>query len=112
MRFPEDPPLPLTPRFLLLHTLAHLLIRRLEAEAGYTAASIRERIYCAEGSAPMAGILVSVAVPDILGSLGGLAELADPGRFLQLLDQRLRPRGLVLPRPGLRRASRARDRAS
>ena len=85
IRFPEDPPLPLTPRFLLLHTLAHLLIRRLEAEAGYTAASIRERIYCAEGSAPMAGILVSVAVPDILGSLGGLAELADPGRFLQLL---------------------------
>ena len=85
MRFPEDPPIPLTPRFLLLHTLAHLLIRRLEAEAGYPAASIRERIYCAEGPEPMAGILVYVAVPDIVGSLGGLAELAEPARFLRLM---------------------------
>jgi hypothetical protein len=84
-RFPIDPPLPLPPRFLLLHTLAHLLIRRLEAEAGYPAASIRERIYCAEGSEPMAGILVYVAVPDVVGSLGGLAELAEPKRFLTLL---------------------------
>ena len=86
MRFPEDPPIPLTPRFLLLHTLAHLLIRRLEAEAGYPAASIRERIYCAEGPEPMAGILVYVAVPDIVGSLGGLAELAEPARFLRLMN--------------------------
>lgn len=85
IRFPLEPPVPLTPRFLLLHTLAHLLIRRLEAEAGYPAASIRERIYCAGGSEPMAGILVYVAVPDLVGSLGGLAELAEPARFLRLL---------------------------
>ncbi len=85
MRLPDELPLPVTPRFLLLHTLAHLLIRRLEAEAGYPAASIRERIYCAGGSEPMAGILVYVAVPDIVGSLGGLAELAEPARFLRLL---------------------------
>ncbi|EIC23376.1 DUF1998 domain-containing protein [Thiorhodovibrio frisius] len=85
MRFPEDPPLPLTPRFILLHTLAHLLIRQLETEAGYPAASIRERIYCAGGHEPMAGILVYVAVTDIAGSLGGLAELAEPKRFLRLL---------------------------
>jgi len=85
IRFPEKPPEPLTPRFMLLHTLAHLLIRRLETEAGYSAASIRERIYCAAGPEPMAGILVYVAVADIAGSLGGLAELAEPGRFLPLL---------------------------
>lgn len=85
MRFPEDPPLPLPPRFVLLHTLAHLLIRRLETEAGYSAASIRERIYCAAGPEPMAGILVYVAVADVAGSLGGLAELAEPQRFLPLL---------------------------
>ncbi|NEX19016.1 DUF1998 domain-containing protein [Thiorhodococcus mannitoliphagus] len=83
--FPEDPPVPLTPRFILLHTLAHLLIRRLETEAGYSAASIRERIYCAAGPEPMAGILVYVAVADIAGSLGGLAELAEPERLLPLL---------------------------
>ncbi len=45
----------LTPRFLLLHTLAHLLIRELETEAGYPAASLRERIYCTAGETPMAG---------------------------------------------------------
>jgi hypothetical protein len=86
MYFPDAPILPLTPRFVLLHTLAHLLIRQLETQAGYPAASIRERIYCAEGDAPMAGILVYVAVPDVVGSLGGLAELAEPRRFLGLLS--------------------------
>jgi hypothetical protein len=85
IRLNEEPPSPLTPRFILLHTLAHLLIRRLEAEAGYPAASIRERIYCAGGKTPMSGILAYVAVPDIAGSLGGLAELAQPRRFMQLL---------------------------
>jgi len=75
-----------TPRFLLLHTLAHLLIRQLETQAGYPAASLKERIYCTAGRLPMSGILVYVAVPDIVGSLGGLAELAAPERFLPLLS--------------------------
>lgn len=87
MRFTDDPPLPLPPRFVLLHTLAHLLIRRLETAAGYSAASIRERIYCAAGPESMAGILVYVAVADVAGSLGGLAELAAPERFLPLLAE-------------------------
>jgi len=63
-----------TPRFLLLHTLAHILIRQLESEAGYPAASLNERIYCRDGKEPMAGILIYVAVPDIAGSLGGVTE--------------------------------------
>ena len=74
-----------SPRFLLCHTLAHLLIRALDAEAGYPAASLKERIYCATGKAPMAGILIYVAVADEEGSLGGLMELARPERFLRLL---------------------------
>ena len=79
------PPIKVTPRFLLLHTLAHILIRHLEMEAGYPAASLKERIYCAVGQEPtMAGMLIYVAVPDVVGSLGGLAELADPHRFLSL----------------------------
>ena len=86
VHFPDAPISPLAPRFVLLHTLAHLLIRQLETQAGYPAASIRERIYWAEGDEPMAGILVYVAVPDIVGSLGGLAELAEPARFLRLLS--------------------------
>ncbi len=74
-----------SPRFLLCHTLAHVLIRRIEAEAGYPAASLKERIYCKSGKEPMAGVLIYVAVADEEGSLGGLMELARPGRFLRLL---------------------------
>ena len=74
-----------TPRFLLCHTLAHLMIHELDAEAGYPAASLKERIYCTAGKEPMAGILIYVAVPDEEGSLGGLMELAKPDRFLRLL---------------------------
>ena len=74
-----------TPRFLLCHTLAHLMIHELDAEAGYPAASLKERIYCTAGKEPMAGILIYVAVPDEEGSLGGLMELARPERFIRLL---------------------------
>ena len=74
-----------SPRFLLCHTLAHLLIRKLDAEAGYPAASLKERIYCQTGGKSMAGILIYVAVPDEEGSLGGLMELAQPESFLRLL---------------------------
>ena len=74
-----------SPRFLLCHTLSHLLIRELEAKAGYPAASLKERIYCATGKEPIAGILIYVAVADEEGSLGGLMELAKPERFLRLL---------------------------
>ncbi len=73
-----------SPRFLLLHTLAHLLIRQLECDCGYPAASLKERIYCKEADPFMAGILIYVAVPDVAGSLGGIAEIAEPRSFLKL----------------------------
>lgn len=85
----RDAPNPLTTRFMLLHTLAHLLIRQMEFEGGYPAASLSERIYCSTSPTPMAGILVWVAVPDIAGSLGGLAELAEPNRFLGIFSRSL-----------------------
>ena len=76
-----------SPRFMLCHTLSHLMIRELDTGAGYPAASLKERIYCATGDEPMAGILIYVAVPDEEGSLGGLMELAKPHRFLRLLTR-------------------------
>ena len=78
-----------SPRFVLLHTLAHLVIRQLAPEAGYPTASLKERIFCSTGSDPMAGILIYVAVPDDIGSLGGLVELAEPTRFLRILSAAL-----------------------
>jgi hypothetical protein len=68
---------PASPRFVLLHTFAHLLIRRLAFECGYTAASLRERIYCAEADSdagPFAGVLVYTAAGDAEGTLGGLVR--------------------------------------
>lgn len=82
-------PNPVTARFMLLHTLSHLLMRQIEAESGYPAASLTERIYCANAPEPMAGILIHVAVPDMAGSLGGLAELSEPRRFMGLLIRAL-----------------------
>ena len=76
-----------SPRFLLCHTLSHLLIRELDAGAGYPAASLKERIFSAIGEDSMAGILIYVAVPDEEGSLGGLMELAKPHQFLRLLTR-------------------------
>jgi hypothetical protein len=85
MNFPQEPIV--DSRFILLHSLSHLLIRQLESQAGYPASSLKERIYSKKGSElPMAGILIYVAVPDVVGSLGGLAELAEPQRFLRLIS--------------------------
>ena len=72
-----------SPRFVLLHTFAHLLIRQLAFEAGYSAASLRERIYArvAGDGEPMAGVLVYTASGDQEGTLGGLARQAEIKRL-------------------------------
>ncbi len=60
---------PITPRFVLLHTLAHALINEWSLDCGYPAAALRERIY---SSADMAGVLIYTATSDSAGSLGGV----------------------------------------
>ena len=65
------------PRFVLLHTLAHLLINRLVYECGYGSASLRERLYVSsDATSPMAGILIYTAAGDSEGTMGGLVRLA------------------------------------
>lgn len=73
-----------TLRYVLLHTLAHALMRQLTLECGYTAASIRERIYALPPESehgPMAGILLYTAAPDSEGTLGGLVSLGQPDQL-------------------------------
>lgn len=72
-----DDNLVINPRFLLLHTLSHLLIRELEINSGYPSSSLKERIYSSKVN-KMAGILIYTAVADVAGSLGGLAESVSP----------------------------------
>lgn len=78
----------LSPRFVLLHTLSHLLINRLTFECGYSSASLRERLYVSDNrNAPMAGILIYTASGDSEGTMGGLVRMGQPG-YLELLIQR------------------------
>lgn len=79
-------------RYLLLHSFSHALMRQLAIECGYTAASIRERIYSRnsnEEGGPMAGILIYTAAPDSEGTLGGLVNLGRPTELGRHIEQAL-----------------------
>ncbi|WP_433471439.1 DrmB family protein [Saccharomonospora azurea] len=74
------------PRFIALHTLAHLLIRRLAFESGYASASLQERIYAnPERLDKTAGIFIYTAAGDAQGTLGGLVRLGEPEKLIPLL---------------------------
>ena len=77
------------PRYLLIHTLSHLLIREIALECGYSSASVRERIYIGEPHRRYAGLLLSTAANDSEGTLGGLVALGQPNHLRRLLDQAL-----------------------
>lgn len=78
------------PRFIALHTLSHLLIRRLAFASGYSSASLRERIYANSDRAdPTAGILIYTAAGDAQGTLGGLVRLGSPDKLVPLIIQAL-----------------------
>jgi hypothetical protein len=81
-------------RLVLLHSLSHALMRQIVLDCGYTAASVRERLYSRkpeEEGGPMAGILLYTAAPDSEGTLGGLVELGVP----QTLGRHRRWRALI-----------------
>jgi len=70
----------LTPRFLLVHTFAHLLINQLTFECGYSTAALRERLYVSDSeTAPMAGVLIYTAAGDAEGTMGGLVRMGKAG---------------------------------
>ncbi|MER6080197.1 DUF1998 domain-containing protein [Streptomyces sp. NPDC001833] len=74
------------PRFVALHTLAHLLIRRLAFASGYASAALQERIYAnSDRTDKTAGILIYTAAGDAQGTLGGLVRLGDPNKLISLL---------------------------
>ena len=63
-------------KYLLLHTLSHLLIKQLSFDCGYGIASLKERVYCGEATdgKQMAGIFIYTAGGDSEGTLGGLVR--------------------------------------
>lgn len=73
-------------RYILLHSLSHVLMRQLALESGYSAASLKERIYSRSSEqtgGPMAGILIYTAASDSEGTLGGLVHLGQPEHIVR-----------------------------
>ena len=70
----------ISPRFVLLHTLSHLLMRQLCFECGYSSSSLTERLYC-DPAENMAGLLIYTASADSEGALGGLVREGLPDRL-------------------------------
>lgn len=85
-----EPPDPVTPRYMLCHTLAHVLMRQLTLECGYSSASLQERIYAGTGGEQMAGILVYTATSGSDGTLGGLERQGRIERLQGTLERALR----------------------
>lgn len=85
----ENHPREITGKFLLLHTISHLLIKQLSFECGYGIASLKERIYCSEATdgKEMAGILIYTACGDSEGTLGGLVRQGRSDTFPSIFNK-------------------------
>jgi len=80
------------PRYWLIHTLAHVLIRELAMTCGYSAASLSERLYAwpaSEVREAAAGMLICTTASDSDGTLGGLVQLSEPARLQRVVASAL-----------------------
>ncbi len=78
-------------RYLAMHTFAHLMVRAISIECGYSSASLSERIYASsDPDDPRSGILIYTAVPDAEGTLGGLVSLGEERDLIRLVRRALR----------------------
>lgn len=77
------------PRTLLVHSLAHALMRQFSLTCGYPSASLRERLYESSDPDPMCGLLIYTATPDAEGTLGGLVRMGEPDRLGPLFEDAL-----------------------
>lgn len=83
----------INPRFILIHTFAHVLINRFSYICGYGSSALRERIYCdcdpETPDKPMNGVLIYTASGDSEGSLGGLVRQGKPGYLEEIVESAL-----------------------
>ena len=74
-RRPQDEPKNINPFFVVMHTFAHLLIKKLCFDCGYGSSSLREKLYFSDDpESRMNGILIYTSSGDSEGSLGGLVR--------------------------------------
>jgi len=81
------------PRYWLVHTLAHILLREMAMSCGYGAASLTERIYAWPESPTReaaAGLLICTTASDSEGTLGGLVAMANPDKLQAVIRSAFR----------------------
>ena len=71
-----------TAQLFALHTLSHLLLRRLTFECGYASSALKERLYV---TGTHAGLMIFTSDGDSEGSLGGLVRQGKEDRLAQTL---------------------------
>lgn len=79
-----------SPRYLLLHTFAHLLIREIADYAGYPEASLKERIYSTSDKKMRNGIMIYTSSSSSEGSLGGLVRLGNVKSFEEIIESTIK----------------------
>ncbi|MEV1107797.1 MULTISPECIES: DUF1998 domain-containing protein [unclassified Micromonospora] len=80
------------PRYWLVHTLAHVLIRQLAMTSGYSAASLSERLYAwpeTNNREAAVGLLICTTASDSDGTLGGLVQQSEPARLQRVVANAL-----------------------
>lgn len=80
------------PRYWLVHTLSHALIKTMAMSSGYGIPSLTERIYAWPANderSAAAGVLIATTASDSDGTLGGLVALGEEDRFEQIFTETL-----------------------
>lgn len=71
----------ITPKFVMIHTFCHLIMKELEFLCGYPASSLQERLYIGK---EMQGILI-YTIAGSEGSYGGLVSLANANKMDKII---------------------------
>ncbi|SHJ82662.1 hypothetical protein SAMN04487911_14122 [Arenibacter nanhaiticus] len=74
----------LNPKYVLIHTFSHLIIKELEYLCGYPSTSIQERLYIDENP-EMNGVLI-YTIAGSEGSYGGITSICDDDRIGKLIE--------------------------
>ena len=80
--FNED--LIINPKYILIHTFSHLIIKELEYLCGYPSTSIQERLYI-DNDLEMNGVLI-YTIAGSEGSYGGITSICDDDKIGKLIE--------------------------
>ncbi|WP_271400962.1 DUF1998 domain-containing protein [Salinicoccus roseus] len=74
------------PKFYMIHTFSHILIKELTQTSGYSSSALKERLYFSEEK-NMYGVLIYTSSNDENGTLGGLVKQGVPHNFFRIIDE-------------------------